>query len=224
MCENLSARPAANSVASVHRRTLNGINLPLEVYLTQGSDGAALPMAWGLRCCTPIVEGQVIGVYLGLVGRASQLNNESEYQLSLSHFHDALPSCAGDGDLGKVRSALFARFEAACITYSVVRGHMGRLHRFGNLLSSGGAERWLVHARNVCERPGRSGALASLRRLPQHTTAVRFRKLTNLSARRLTCRAFRASQRRRTASRTHACPRQDPPSSSSDSVKPPRPC
>ena len=84
-------------------KTNSGMLAPLEVYLVQdAATGAALPMAWGLRCRERLVRGQIIGTYLGLVGKASQLNNESEYQLSLSHFHDALCGIHENGDLHKV--------------------------------------------------------------------------------------------------------------------------
>jgi hypothetical protein len=71
-------------------RTSYGSALPLEVYLVQVSNGAPSPVAWGLRCREALKVGQFVGVYLGLVGTTLQLDNNSEYQLSLNHFHESL--------------------------------------------------------------------------------------------------------------------------------------
>ena len=98
--------------------------MPLEVYLVQDeATGAALPMAWGLRCRESLVRGQVVGVYLGLVGKASQLNNDSEYQLSLSHFHDALYGVHLCDELKQVRwqsSLVYTASEVLALHANVV--------------------------------------------------------------------------------------------------------
>ena len=71
-------------------------DLPFEVYLQQGADGGPTPVAWGLRCAEAIEEGQVIGIYLGLVCASSEVDKASDYVLDLSHFFEAIRHSSRD--------------------------------------------------------------------------------------------------------------------------------
>lgn len=63
----------------------------MEIYLLQcPQTGAPTAAQWGIRAAAPVIGGQLVGVYLGLVATASQLDNRSSYQLALDHFQEAL--------------------------------------------------------------------------------------------------------------------------------------
>ena len=77
---------------TVCSKTCKGIKAPLDVYLIQDANGAVVrPLDWGLRSREDLHEGQFIGLYLGLVGKWSQMDcGDGNYQLSLDHFYEAL--------------------------------------------------------------------------------------------------------------------------------------